>query len=106
MNALLNAEAGRLCNAQRHERTEARRGTRAGHSERKLQTKAGNVALRIPKRCRRDSAISAKFTPCARNLPGVQPFTLLAAPSNRSGGFKREQVCPPESAANPNIDPA
>ena len=40
LNALLDAEADRLCNAQRYERSEARRGTRAGHYERKLQTKA------------------------------------------------------------------
>ena len=49
MNALLNAEADRLCNAQRYERSEARRDTRAGHYERNLQTKAGEVRLRIPK---------------------------------------------------------
>ena len=49
MNALLDAEADRLCNAQRYERSEARRDTRAGHYERKLQTKAGEVSLRIPK---------------------------------------------------------
>jgi putative transposase len=49
LNALLDAEADRLCNAQRYERTEARRDTRAGHYERKLQTKAGEVKLQIPK---------------------------------------------------------
>src|ERR1700750_1351425 len=49
LNALLDAEADRLCNAQRYERTEVRRDTRAGHYERKLQTKAGEVKLRIPK---------------------------------------------------------
>jgi transposase-like protein len=49
LNALLDAEADRLCNAKRCERTEARRDTRAGHYERKLQTKAGEVKLRIPK---------------------------------------------------------
>jgi transposase-like protein len=38
-----------LCNAQRYERSEARRDTRAGHYERKLPTKAGEVKLRIPK---------------------------------------------------------
>ncbi len=43
LNALLDAEADRLCNAQRYERTEARCDTRAGHYERKLQTKAGEV---------------------------------------------------------------
>ena len=49
LNALLDAEADRLCNARRYERSEARRDTRAGHYERKLQTKAGEVKLRIPK---------------------------------------------------------
>jgi Transposase, Mutator family len=49
LNALLDAEADRLCNAQRYERSAARRDTRAGHYERKLQTKAGEVRLRIPK---------------------------------------------------------
>jgi transposase-like protein len=49
LNALLDAEADRLCNAQRYERTEARRDTRAGHYERGLQTKAGEVTLKVPK---------------------------------------------------------
>jgi putative transposase len=49
LNGLLDAEADRLCNAQRYERTEARRDTRAGHYERKLQTKAGEVRLKVPK---------------------------------------------------------
>ena len=49
LNALLDAEADRLCNAQRYERTEARRDTRAGHYERGLQTKAGDVTLKVPK---------------------------------------------------------
>src|SRR5947209_19949859 len=48
LNALLDAEADRLCNAQRYERSEARRDTRAGHYERGLQTKAGEVRLRAP----------------------------------------------------------
>src|SRR5262245_31002410 len=48
LNALLDAEADRLCNAQRYERS-ARRDTRAGHYERGLQTKAGEVRLRVPK---------------------------------------------------------
>ena len=37
LNSLLDAEADRLCNAQRYERTEARRDTRAGHYERSLE---------------------------------------------------------------------
>src|SRR3954471_17580049 len=49
LNSLLDAEADRLCNAQRYERTEARRDTRAGHYERSLETKAGEVILKVPK---------------------------------------------------------
>jgi len=40
LNAMLDAEAERLCNAGRYERTEARRDTRAGSYSRKLQTQA------------------------------------------------------------------
>jgi len=43
LNALLEAEADQLCNAACYERTQARRDTRAGNYERKLQTMAGEV---------------------------------------------------------------
>jgi len=49
LNTLLEAEADQMCNAARYERTEARRDTRAGTYERKLQTKAGEVNLKMPK---------------------------------------------------------
>lgn len=49
LNELLDAEAERLCQAGRYERTEARRDTRAGHYTRKLDTKAGQVKLKVPK---------------------------------------------------------
>ena len=49
LNALLDAEADRLCNAQRYERSAARRDTRAGYYERNLHTKAGEVRLKVPK---------------------------------------------------------
>src|SRR5438270_2699809 len=49
LNAMLDAEADRLCNAGRYERTEARRDQRAGSYDRKLQTKAGEVRLKVPK---------------------------------------------------------
>src|SRR5208337_5362782 len=39
----------RLCGAERYERTEARKDTRAGSYERQLQTKAGEVTLKVPK---------------------------------------------------------
>ena len=49
LNALLEAEADRLCNARRYERSEARRDLRSGSYERKLQTRAGEVRLKVPK---------------------------------------------------------
>jgi putative transposase len=55
LNALLDAEADRLCNAQRYEHSAARRATRAGHYERGLQTKAGEVRLRVTKLRRQGS---------------------------------------------------
>ena len=49
LNAMLDAEADRLCGAARYERSEARQDTRAGSYERTLHTKAGDVSLNIPK---------------------------------------------------------
>ena len=94
LNALLDAEADRLCNAQRYERSEARRDTRAGHYERKLQTKAGEVSLRIPK-LRHSPVPSQKisFTLSAR-LARKQKIT----PENGSA-FN----CSCTSAASPSI---
>lgn len=49
LNAMLDAEADRLCGADRYQRSEARKDTRAGHYERRLHTKAGEVKLKMPK---------------------------------------------------------
>ncbi len=49
LNAMLDAEADRLCGAGRYERSEARQDTRAGSYERTLHTKAGDVSLKVPK---------------------------------------------------------
>ena len=49
LNALLDEEADRLCNAKRYERSEARKDTRAGYYPRSLHTKAGEVELKVPK---------------------------------------------------------
>jgi len=49
LNAMLDAEADRLCGAARYERSESRRDTRAGCYERALHTKAGEVTLKVPK---------------------------------------------------------
>ncbi len=43
LNGLLDAEADRLCRAKRYERSPERADTRAGHYERRLETKAGPV---------------------------------------------------------------
>jgi putative transposase len=49
LNDLLDAEADQLCQAQRYEHTEARKDTRAGYYGRDLQTRVGEVALKVPK---------------------------------------------------------
>lgn len=49
LNALLDAEADELCGAGRYQRSTERVDTRAGSYDRTLQTKAGEVKLRVPK---------------------------------------------------------
>ena len=48
LNAMLDAEADQLCGAGRYERSQAREDTRAGSYERRLQTSAGEVSLKVP----------------------------------------------------------
>lgn len=49
LNGLLDAEADELCGAKRYERSVERLDTRAGHYERQLGTKAGEVTLKVPR---------------------------------------------------------
>src|SRR5262249_25710106 len=49
LNALLDAEADALCGAKRYQRSPDRADTRAGSYDRKLQTKAGEVTLTVPR---------------------------------------------------------
>jgi len=49
LNAMLDAEADQLCGAKRYEHSPDRIDTRAGHYERQLHTKAGEVTLKMPK---------------------------------------------------------
>lgn len=49
LNAMLEQEARQLVCAERYERTEGRKDTRAGHYNRNLETRAGKVSLKIPK---------------------------------------------------------
>jgi putative transposase len=43
LNQMLDAEADHLCNAEKYQCSEARKDTRAGHYQRKLHTRAGEV---------------------------------------------------------------
>ena len=49
LNAMLDAEADEMCNAQRYEHSPDRVDTRAGNYKRKLHTKAGEVEVKVPK---------------------------------------------------------
>lgn len=49
LNKLLAAEAENLCGAKRYERSESRSDTLAGSYTRKLQTRVGEVELKVPR---------------------------------------------------------
>lgn len=49
LNGLLDAEAERLTQAARYERSEERQGYRSGHYSRNLTTTAGEVKLQVPR---------------------------------------------------------
>lgn len=49
LNAMLDAEADKLVQAERYARDEQRQGYRAGHYDRSFSTTAGEVNLRMPK---------------------------------------------------------
>lgn len=49
LNALLDAEADKLVQAEHYEREQTRKGYRAGHYERAFSTQAGDITLKVPK---------------------------------------------------------
>ena len=49
LNELLEAEAKKLTQAARYERSEARQGYRSGHYDRNLTTTSGDVTLHVPR---------------------------------------------------------
>src|SRR6188768_4126349 len=77
LNAMLDAEADRLCGAGRYERNEARQDTRAGSYDRTLQTSAGEVNLKVPK-LRRQTFETASGS-CERFAGG--PASLERSPT-------------------------
>jgi transposase-like protein len=65
LNALLDAEADRLCNAPRYECSEVRQDSRAGSYERTLHTKAADVSLK-----RRESSVEEALINQSASQPG------------------------------------
>jgi transposase-like protein len=47
LNAIMDAEADRVCGAGRYERSETPKDTRTGHYERALETGAGQVNVSL-----------------------------------------------------------
>ena len=71
LNALLDAEADRLCNAQRYERSAARRDTRAGHYERNLQTKVAGRRSAQTKCAKKSGHYPIALKSIAEDLPSA-----------------------------------
>ena len=86
LNAMLDAEADQLCGAGRYERSQARQDTRAGSYDRTLQTSAGEVNLKIPKRPYTLDLAGEHSTslPCAAGRTIDLPLPLS---SNRAGAI-------------------
>jgi hypothetical protein len=89
LNGLLDAEADQICRAERYERSAERVDERAGHYERKLETKAGEVTLRVPEAAAatvRDSdyrAVSAAVRVGRTSSGGDVPGGGIAGESRR-----------------------
>ena len=49
LNALLDAEADKLVQAERYAREQTRTGYRAGHYERSFSTQTSDVTFKVPK---------------------------------------------------------
>lgn len=49
LNELLEAEAEKLTQAARYERSEVRQGYRSGHYDRNLTTRSGEITLHVPR---------------------------------------------------------
>jgi len=74
LNQLLDEEADRIAGAGKYERSDARYDRRAGSYQRKLQTKAGEVELTVPR---------------LRKLP--LETAIIAPPNGSSGGRARSR---------------
>jgi putative transposase len=88
LNAMLDAEADRLCGAGRYERSEARKDTRAGSYERSLETRAGQVSLKIPKLRRQtfETAIIERYRRRESSVEEALNMAPLHAAKNEAYG--------------------
>ena len=93
LNGLLDAEAQALCNAGRYERSTDRLDTRAGSYPRKLQTKADEVTLKVPRL--RSPSRRARAMLADRSRSKI-PFSIASA--GRTRGWNRWA---PRSASTP-----
>jgi putative transposase len=82
LNAMLDAEADRLCGAGRYERSQARQDTRAGSYERSLQTQAGEVSLKVSK-VRRQTFETAIIERYRRRESSVEDALIEMSPGRR-----------------------
>lgn len=94
LNALLDAEADRLCGAARYERCGERQDYRSGHYERQLQTKAGPVTLKMPKLRRQtlETAIIALSPPGELGGRGADGDVSGRGVRAARGGYYRSVV--------------
>ncbi len=112
LNAMLDAEADRLCGAGRYERTEGRQDTRAGHYVRSLETKAGKVELKVPKLRRQtfETAIIERYQRRECSVEEVLMELYLAGVSVRRVEDITEAVwgtrVSPSTVSNLNSEPA
>ncbi len=94
LNQLLDEEADRVAGAGKYERSAGRKDTRAGSYQRKLQTKAGEVELTVPRL--RKLPLETAMDACARSsarsmntrsvMPGayLEPLRCVLPPQPRA----------------------
>ena len=94
LNAMLDAEADRLCNAEKYQRVGARTDTRAGHYQRKLHTQAGEVTLNVPKLRQQtfETAIIERYRRRESSVEEALIERYLAGVSVRCRGYHRGAV--------------
>ena len=85
---MLDAGADRLYDAERYERTDARKETRAVHYTRNLDTAAGRVELKVPK-LRKLPSKTAGIEHCKRREASIEESCLRCiSPAFPSEGLK------------------